>query len=353
MTIKRLKCDLSPEVTTCLKLKDCVRPDCCPIRDPIPYDAECFVKDIGKELNQLMRRHKRMFVKRRRLMEMAIPVRRYCRYVPKCACLFPKSIEMVRPCDAQSHTRTEQLALPTVRRLLQRRRTAILAGDSIGESILNRWLRYSYLSLYSRLANTQPLVKPKKKKKKTEKQLARHEKYIEKLAEPKKTPKPPKLERGAGEYDHARLKQLASPKAYLEEIKPKWELTSQLKDYKASKRIKQISQPVVRENVHINETPEKVSPNALRYKPSARIKEMSEPLTSRDANQGLTDVKENPFGIAPNALKYKPSTRIKELAEPKEFENTHIRENPFAISPAALKAKASPRLIELAKPKGG
>jgi len=38
--------------------------------------------------------------------------------------------------------------------------TAILVGDSIGESILNRWLRYSYLSLYSRLANTQPLVKP-------------------------------------------------------------------------------------------------------------------------------------------------------------------------------------------------
>ncbi|XP_039492264.1 uncharacterized protein LOC120452208 [Drosophila santomea] len=353
MTIQGLKCDLSPTVTTCLQLKDCVRPDCCPIRDPIPYDAECFVRDIGQELDQLTRRHERMFVKRRRLMEMAIPIRRTCRFVPKCACSFPKSIEMVRPCDAQNHTRTEQLALPTVRRLLHRRRTAILAGDSIGESILNRWLRYSYLSLYSRLSNAQPLVKPKKKKKKTEKQLARHEKYIEKLAKPKKAPKIPKPDRGAGEFDPVRLKQLASPKAYLEEIKPKWELTMQMKDYKATKRIKQISQPVVRDNVHINENPEKVSPNALRYKPSARIKEMSEPLTTRDANQGLADVKENPFGIAPNALKYKASTRIKELAEPKEFENTHIRENPFAISPAALKAKASPRLIELAKPKGG
>jgi len=39
-----------------------------------------------------------------------------------------------------------------------------------------------------------------------------------------------------------------------------------MKDYKATKRIKQISQPVVRENVHINETPEKVSPSALHYK---------------------------------------------------------------------------------------
>ncbi|KAI8045207.1 uncharacterized protein LOC128265445 [Drosophila gunungcola] len=353
MTTQRLKCDLSPEVTTCLRLKDSVRPDCCPIRDPIPYDGECFVRDIGKELDKLSRRHERMFVKRKRLMEMAIPKRRHCRFVPKCACPFPKSIEMVRPCDVQSHTRTEQLALPTVRRLLQRRRTAILAGDTIGESILNRWLRYSYLSLYSRLSNVQPLVKPKKKKKKTEKQLARHEKYIQKLANPKKAPKPPKPKRSAGEIDQERLKKLASPKAFLEELKPKWELTSQMKGYKATKRLKEISQPVMRENVHINETPEKVSPNALKYKPSARIKEMSEPLTIRDANQGMADVKENPFGIAPNALKYKPSTRIKELAEPKEFENTHIRENPFAISPAALKAKASPRLIELAKPKGG
>ncbi|XP_017058669.1 uncharacterized protein LOC108099577 [Drosophila ficusphila] len=353
MTIQRLKCDLSPEVTTCLQLKDSVRPDCCPIRDPIPYDAECFVRDIGKDLNKLYRRHDRMFVKRRRLMEMAVPNRRYCRFVPKCACPFRKCIEMVRPCDAQSYTRTEQLALPTVRRLLQRRRTAINTGDKIGESILNRWLRYSYLSLYSRLANIQPLRKPKKKKKKTEKQLAKHEKYIENLAKPKKAPKPPKPSRAAGEIDQARLQKLASPKAFLEELKPKWELTQQMKDYKASKRLKDISQPVTRDNVHINENPEKVSPNALRYKPSARIKEMSEPLTSRDANQGLADVKENPFGIAPNALKYKASTRIKELAEPKEFENTHIRENPFAISPAALKAKASPRLIELAKPKGG
>lgn len=160
MTIKRLKCDLSPEVTTCLQLKDAVRPDCCRIRDPIPYDAECFVRDISKELEKLSRRHERMFVKRRRLMEMAVPRVRVCRFVPKCACPFTKNIEMVYPCEAQSHTRTEQLALPPVRRLLQRRRAAIQAGDQIGESILNRWLRYSYLSLYSRLANVQPLQKP-------------------------------------------------------------------------------------------------------------------------------------------------------------------------------------------------
>ncbi|KAH8284349.1 hypothetical protein KR018_004512 [Drosophila ironensis] len=351
MTIRRLKCDLSPELTTCLKLKDAVRPDCCRIGDQIPYDAECFVRDISKELQQLTRRHEHMFVKRSRLMEMAIPNRRTCRFVPKCACPFSKTIEIVQPCDVQSHTRTEQLALPTVRRLLQRRRTAISTGDRVGESILNRWLRYSYLSLYSRLANVQPLVKPKKKKKKTEKQIAKQLQAITKLAKPKVIPQPPMPERKKGSSDAARLKKLCTPKAYLEEVKAAWELTPNMKNYKASKRINEISQPVDRENVHINDSPEKVSPTALKYKPSARIKEMSEPRVL-SGNQGLADVKENPFGIAPNALKYKPSSRIKELAEPKEFENTHIRENPFAISPAALKAKASPRLIELAKPKG-
>ncbi|KAH8342058.1 uncharacterized protein Theg [Drosophila kikkawai] len=340
-------------MTTCQQLKDSVRPDCCRISDPIPSDAECFERDISKELEKLKRRHERMFVKRRRLMEMAVPRVLVSRFVPKCPCPFTKSIEMVYPCQAQSYTRTEQLALPTVRRLLYRRRVAILAGDEIGESILNRWLRYSYMSLYSRLANSQPLTKPKKKKKKTEKQLAKHDKYIAKLATPKVPPKPPKPERKAGEVDKARLKTLSSPRAYVEEVKPKWELTPDMKNFKASRRLKMIAAHIQRDNVHINETPEKVSPNALRYKPSARIKEMSEPLKTRDANQGLADVKENPFSISPNALKYKASSRIKELAEPKEFENTHIRENPFAISPAALKAKASPRLIELAKPKGG
>ncbi|KAH8383800.1 hypothetical protein KR009_010590 [Drosophila setifemur] len=353
MTIRRLKSDLSPEVTTCLKLKDAVRPDCCIIRDKIPYDAECFSQDISRDLEKLMRRHDRMFVKRRRLMEMAVPLRRTCRFLPRCSCPFSKTIEMVRPCDAESHTRTEQLALPLVRRLLQRRRLAIAEEDEVGEAILNRWLRYSYMSLYSRLANIQPLTKPAKKKKKTEKQKLRHEKYIEKLSKPRKVPEPEKGDKVAKQSNPDRLKKLATPRNFLVEAKLPWELTPEMKHYKASKRIKQISAPIERENVHINENPEKVSPNALRYKPSPRIKEMSEPPAARDANQGAADVKENPFAISPNALKYKPSTRIKELAEPREFENTHIRENAFAISPAALKAKASPRLIELAKPKGG
>lgn len=104
MTIQGLKCDLSPTVTTCLQLKDCVRPDCCPIRDPIPYDAECFVRDIGQELDKLTRRHERMFVKRRRLMEMAIPRRRTCRFVPKCACSFQVHRDGATMWRPESHT---------------------------------------------------------------------------------------------------------------------------------------------------------------------------------------------------------------------------------------------------------
>lgn len=73
-------------------------------------------------------------------------------------------------------------------------------------------------------------------------------------------------ERNKRHVSTARIKALARPKAYVEEVKPKWELTSQMKAFKASKRLKQIAGPIIRENVHINETPEKVSPNALRYK---------------------------------------------------------------------------------------
>lgn len=351
MALKRLKCDLSPELTTCLKLAQSVRPDCCPILNRIPYDAECFLKDISTQLKQLYHRHETRFTKKKRIMELAIPRNPQCRFVPKCACEFKKTIEIV-PAELPCHTRTEQLALPTVRRLLYRRQDALNKGDRIGESILNRWLRYSYMSLYSRLQNLQPLQKLVKKKKPTKKQKKRHDQYIQKLAHPKIPLKPPKPDRKAGEINERRLKKLSRPKMYLEDIKPSWELTQPMKFYKPTDRIKKMAEPVDRPNVHTNEHPEKVSPLALKYKPSERIKEMSQPLAKHEANLGPADLKDDPFAISPNALKYKISTRMKELAEPKEFENTHIRENPFAISPAALKAKASPRLIELAKPKG-
>ncbi|KAH8407036.1 hypothetical protein KR222_004337 [Zaprionus bogoriensis] len=351
MTIKRLKCDLSPEITTCLKLRENNRFDCCPIRNRIPYDAQCFLGDIAKELKKLQQRHDHHFTKQQRIMELAIP--RVCRrrFVPKCPCQFKKTIQMVSA-DQPANTRTEQLALPTVRRLLYRREHAIDVGDTIGESILNRWLRFSYMSLYSRLCNVQPMQKPKKKKKQSAKDKKKHSQYISKLAKPKVPLEPPEPERKAGEVNARRLKKLSRPKMFIEDQKPAWELTPGLKTYKPSDRIKAIAEPIKRANVHTNPEPEKVSPNALRYKPSERIKEMSQPLAKNEANQGAGDVGDDPFAISPNALKYKPSSRIKELAEPKEFENVHIRENPFAISPAALKARASPRLIELAKPKG-
>ncbi|XP_017872634.1 PREDICTED: uncharacterized protein LOC108620239 [Drosophila arizonae] len=351
MALKRLKCDLSPELTTCLKLADNVRPDCCPIIKRIPYDAECFLRDIGKELKKLYERHARSFTKRKRIMELAVPLRPRCRYLPKCACPFKKTIEIV-PADHPIHTRTDQLALPTVRRLLSRRADAIANGDMIGEGIINRLLRYSYMSLYSRLCNVQPLEKPKKKKKLTEKQMKMREMNIARLAKPRKPKAPPPLDRKKGQIDQRRLKKLSRPRVIMEDIKPEWEFTPGMRNYKASDRVKTLAEPVDRPNVHTNENPGKVSPNALKYKPSDRIKEMSQPLAKHEANLGPADLKDDPFSISPNALKYKITTRMKELAEPKEFENTHIRENPFAISPAALKAKASPRLIELAKPKG-
>lgn len=160
MNKNRVKCDLSPEITTCLRLANTVRPDCCRVVRPIPYDAQCFIRDIGKELKKLQARHDHHMAKvDDRLEELAMP--RVCRtrFVPRCACPFTKTIQIV-PADPPAYTRTEQLALPTVRRLLYRRQNAIDVGDKIGLTVLNRWLRYSYMSLYSRLCNIQPMKKP-------------------------------------------------------------------------------------------------------------------------------------------------------------------------------------------------
>lgn len=160
MNKNRVKCDLSPEITTCLRLANTVRPDCCRVVRPIPYDAQCFIRDIGKELKKLQVRHDHHMAKvDDRLEELAMP--RVCRtrFVPRCACPFTKTIQIV-PADPPAYTRTEQLALPTVRRLLYRRQNAIDVGDKIGLTVLNRWLRYSYMSLYSRLCNIQPMKKP-------------------------------------------------------------------------------------------------------------------------------------------------------------------------------------------------
>lgn len=160
MNKNRVKCDLSPEITTCLRLANTVRPDCCRVVRPIPYDAQCFIRDIGKELKKLQARHDNHMAKiDDRLTELAIPRNCRTRFVPRCACPFTKTIQIV-PADPPAYTRTEQLALPTVRRLLYRRQNAIDVNDKIGVTVLNRWLRYSYMSLYSRLCNIQPMKKP-------------------------------------------------------------------------------------------------------------------------------------------------------------------------------------------------
>ncbi|XP_030386495.1 uncharacterized protein LOC115633239 [Scaptodrosophila lebanonensis] len=352
MTVKRLKCDFSPEVTTCLRMRDSRRPDCCPIHDRIPYDAGCFLKDISREVNELYNRHYSRFENSERLMELALPVHRKCPYVPRCPCRFQKDIEMVQS-DPPMYTRTEQLALPLVRRLHVRRKEALVKGDKIAERVLNRWLRYSYLSLYSRLSNRQPMMRPPKPKKPSKKQRVRHYQYISTLAKPKQIPEPPKPKRTSGGMDARRLNELARPRTRLPETNPPWQLTRGMKFFKPSERLKSIAKPLIRDNVHIKEEPEKVARGALKYKPSSRIKEISLPVKVFDREARAAEIADDPYAISPHALKYRVSSRIKELAEPKEFANTHIRSNPGAISPAALRAKASPRLIELARPKGG
>ncbi|XP_018791312.1 PREDICTED: testicular haploid expressed gene protein-like [Bactrocera latifrons] len=323
---------------------------CCPTFDHLPENISCFLPDIYKSWHRLVERHKHMFTKRKRLLKIAQhnrPIKG--RFIPQCPCKYKKPIEFVR--DVRIRTRTEQLALPAVRRLLLFKETVKDLFEPLRIMGINRLIRLSLLSVYSRLTNIQPPQKKVPIHKWDEAEWKKHTKYLKKLAKPKKEPKQPKLPVQRMKLDKmTRFKALALPKTHEELAKEPWVLTPAMKTYEPSENIKKMALPTAHDDsAMIQSLPVPINPTALTYKATKRTKELA---TAREKGVGESDLKENPFSISPNALKARPTARIKELAEPKEYENTHIRENPFAISPAALKAKASPRIIELAKPKG-
>ncbi|XP_053945901.1 testicular haploid expressed gene protein-like [Anastrepha ludens] len=323
---------------------------CCPKFDNLPKNMSCFLPDISKSWQRLMGRHKYIFTKRKRLLKIAQgtrPIRR--KFVPQCPCKYKKPIEFVR--ETPMRTRTEQLALPAVRKLLLFKNRIKELFEPLRVVGINRLIRLSLFSVYSRLNNIQPPEKKIPIHKWDDAEWKKHTKYLKKLAKPKKEPKQPKLPVKKMKLQNMkRFHTLAFPKTHEEPTKGPWTLTPGMKSYEPSERIRKISQPrMYDESALIQNFPIPVSPAALAYKATTRTQELA---TARVKGVGESDLKENPFSISPNALKARTTARIKELAEPKEYENAHIRENPFAISPAALKAKASPRIIELAQPKG-
>uniref|UniRef100_A0A1A9UWZ7 Uncharacterized protein n=1 Tax=Glossina austeni TaxID=7395 RepID=A0A1A9UWZ7_GLOAU len=329
------------------------KPKCCEEHEPLPKQVQCFWPEVCEELQKLKCRHVKRFVKRKRLMKLAIPLKSVNRdrFVPTCPCKLEKSIEILR-LDERKHTRTEQLAYPKARQLLLFKEQARTLFDPFRNANLNRLIRKSLFSLYSRLANVQPPKRRKVIPKWDRKEWAHHTAKLNKLAKPKKPKKIPKEpSKRMPLKNMKRFKYLAEPRKYEVLEKPEWTITDVMYRYKASERLINLSQPVkFDETKFIRPMPAPIPANVLKAVASARIKSLASP-TSRGAKSAPADIKENPFSVSPLAIKYRATKRIKELAEPKEYENNHIRDNPFLISPDALKAKASPRTINLAKPK--
>lgn len=129
--------------------------ECCNEFSNMSKNNDCYLKDICQEIEELMEKHKHAFVNRPRLMQMAIPLRRKKLFQPICACPFKRSIELVH-LDQRENTRTAQLAYPTVRRLLLFRTRALRLFPRERILKLNRLIRKSLFSMYSRLSNAQP-----------------------------------------------------------------------------------------------------------------------------------------------------------------------------------------------------
>ncbi|KAM7361907.1 uncharacterized protein ACRADG_012771 [Cochliomyia hominivorax] len=333
-----------------------IKPECCINHEPLPSDIDCFTPDICRELQRLYNLHRRAFSKSRRLMELAKPkpLKRMHRFVNRCPCFLKKHIEIIR-LDQRRHTRTEQLAYPRARHLLlfKQQIRSLFSPDRIFN--INRLIRKSLFSLYSRLGNIQPPleIKPVPKWDKTE--WEKHTKILKKLAKPKVAPQLPKEPSEKMPLNQmTRYKYLAKPKKCQLIEKAEWVFTREMFNHKASERTNNLAKPVMRDiSMLYRELPVQVPFSALKHKASKRLNDLAEPLARRTGQAAPSDLKENPFGISPNALKTKASKRTIELAEPKTYENKHIREDPYVISKAALTATAKPRIIELAQPKKG
>uniref|UniRef100_A0A1I8P8Q6 Testicular haploid expressed gene protein-like n=1 Tax=Stomoxys calcitrans TaxID=35570 RepID=A0A1I8P8Q6_STOCA len=323
---------------------------CCNIFQRLPEELQCFLPELYAELQRLQNLHRHSFVKNQRILNLAKTknIKKTPRFVPICPCKFKKPIEVIH-LDQKENTRTEQLAYPKARKLL-------VFKDEIKKLFppnriinLNRLIRKSLLSLYSRLANVQPPEEMQPIKKWDRAEWTKHLKKLRKLAKPKVAKPQPKIpNKRMPLQSMKRYKNLSRPVKRDVLEKPDWTLTHELKRYKATKRLMNLAKPLIRDTSMLyQELPIKIPQTVLKHKATKRTLDLSQPK----ARKTSPEISENPFAISPNALKAKASKRTKDLAEPKEYENTHIREDPFAISPAALKAKAKPRTLELAKPK--
>ncbi|XP_039951850.1 uncharacterized protein LOC126765268 [Bactrocera neohumeralis] len=351
------------------------RPQCCITPLAVAAEHMCFFPELRSQYSKLLERYQCMVTKNKRIWALAEPRRQTGKYLTPCFCpeIGNRKVEIVRD-DMPSRTRTEQLAFPPVIRLMQlKERDSFKSFSNQRKSTVNRMLRKSMLSLYSRLSNKQPPTKKEKPKKLTDAEETLRQERLKKLAKPRvdinkeeeKKEKAAKLEKlekakqqkipkgygfmvkpkGAGSALR-RFKNLSKPRQYESDEPKEWVLTNNMKYYTPSDRILKISKPRMYE-VFDPEEVYRVKETALNYRATQRIRELASP----PVYQHKPEVKEAPFKTSPNALKAKTSQRIVELAAPKDYFDKHTRANPYKVSPNALRARITPRLRELAKPK--
>ncbi|XP_067624967.1 uncharacterized protein [Eurosta solidaginis] len=349
------------------------RPQCCITPLAVAAEHMCFFPELRTQYSKLLERYHSMITKNKRIWALAAPKHQTGKFVTPCFCpeVGNRKVEIVREYEA-SRTRTEQLSFPSVNRLMElKARDSFKSFPNQRKCTVNRMLRKSMLSLYSRLSNKQAPEKQVKPRKLTDAEKKERQERLQKLAKPNfdkgkqeekkkrvkeeeqkaKQQMPSKILRyldkpkGAGS-SLKRIKNLAKPKQYEFDEPKEWALTNNLKSYTPSQRMLKLSKP----KIYPTFDPEerfRVREAALYYTASERIKELASP----PIYQHKPEVKEAAFKTSPNALRAKISQRIAELAEPKNFVDTHTRTKPFRVSPRALRARLTPRLKELARPK--
>uniref|UniRef100_A0A182Q6T9 Uncharacterized protein n=1 Tax=Anopheles farauti TaxID=69004 RepID=A0A182Q6T9_9DIPT len=258
----------------------------------------------------------------RRTRYLAKPRNPRTRYEPRLVARFTKQTEVSRPYKEPTVSkRLQQLALPHVRKLVAAQQDYRRFIARRQQDQLEKRIKKSIFTVYSRLANVQ-LPAIEKLKGMSPDEWQRHQDWLVRNAQPKQPPEPEKPQR------------------------PRKPLTELIE------RIETLSEPrFTRKKFAGQEKPGPAAkPAALKALPSDHVAKLAEPLERRRRAKGPTveDTR-----LPESVLKAVASSRVAELAVAKSYRNVanEYRDKPFTVEPNALKAKASERILELAKPK--
>ncbi|EDO63616.1 AGAP007785-PA [Anopheles gambiae str. PEST] len=258
----------------------------------------------------------------RRTQYLAKPRNARGRYEIRAVNRSTKQTELCRSYkEPYASKRIQQLALPHVRKLVaaQQEYRRFIARRQ--QDQLEKRIKKSIFTVYSRLANVQ-LPAVDKLKGMSADEWQKHQDWLVRNAQPKQAPapEPPKRERKPLAALIGRIDSLSEPRFARKKF------AGQEKPGPAAK------------------------PGALKAMASDHVTKLAEPLERRKRAKG---VPVEDTRLPENVLKAVASSRVAELAVAKSYRNVNneYRDKPFTVEPNALKAKPSDRILELAKPK--